>query len=107
MFGGGRPVWRAVAVGAKLLIYDPIQRTQASSSVRTGPLGDASRETRGGRMGATGTTIGAAVAAVIGLTALPASAAPLTALTAHDLALYANAFQAAERGDNAAADQAV
>jgi soluble lytic murein transglycosylase-like protein len=39
--------------------------------------------------------------------ALPAQAQPLAALTAHDVALYAQAFAAAERGDVAAADQAV
>ncbi|HZZ89410.1 MAG TPA: lytic transglycosylase domain-containing protein [Caulobacteraceae bacterium] len=58
-------------------------------------------------MGATGRTISAAAATLIGLAALPATAAPLTALTAHDIALYSSAFQAAERGDNAGADRAV
>ena len=49
-----------------------------------------------------------AAAALLALTcALPARAAPLAALTPHDVALYATAFNAAERGDAAAAEQAV
>jgi soluble lytic murein transglycosylase-like protein len=49
----------------------------------------------------------AAAVTVLGLAALPAQAAPLQALSPHDAALYAAAFDAAERGDVAAADQAV
>ena len=47
------------------------------------------------------------LAAGLGLAALPASAQPLAALSSHDLALYATAFGAAERGDSPTADQAL
>jgi soluble lytic murein transglycosylase-like protein len=57
-------------------------------------------------MGARRLTIGVAAAALFAA-ALPAQAASLAALDAHDVALYATAFQAAERGDAASADQAV
>jgi len=58
-------------------------------------------------MGARRLTIGAAAVALFGIAALPSQAAPLAALDAHDVALYAVAFRAAEQGDKAAADQAV
>ena len=58
-------------------------------------------------MGARRLTTGVAAAVLFGMAALPASAGPLAALDAHDVALYAAAFQAAERGDTATADQAV
>jgi soluble lytic murein transglycosylase-like protein len=45
--------------------------------------------------------------AILAQAALPAAAAPLAPLSAHDLTLYATAFEAAERGDAAAADAAV
>ena len=57
-------------------------------------------------MGARRLTIGVAIAA-LSAAALPAQAASLAALDAHDVALYASAFQAAERGDATSADQAV
>jgi soluble lytic murein transglycosylase-like protein len=51
---------------------------------------------------------GIAVAALIGFSALPATAAaPLQALSTQDAQNYAAAFDAAERGDFAAADQAM
>jgi soluble lytic murein transglycosylase-like protein len=52
-------------------------------------------------------TTGVAAAFLLGLAASPAGAGTLAALDAHDVALYAAAFQAAERGDTAAADQAI
>ena len=58
-------------------------------------------------MGARRLTIGAAAALLFGVAALPSQAASLTALDAHDVALYAAAFRAAEQGDKVAADQAV
>ena len=58
-------------------------------------------------MGARRLTIGMAAVALLGAAALPAQAASPAALDAHDVALYAAAFQAAERGDTATADQAV
>jgi len=58
-------------------------------------------------MGARRLTIGAAAAALLGLGAISAQAGSPTALTAHDVALYAAAFEAAERGDTATADQDV
>jgi soluble lytic murein transglycosylase-like protein len=58
-------------------------------------------------MGARQLTIVAAATALLGLAALPAHAASPAALDAHDVALYAAAFQAAERGDTQAADQAI
>ena len=51
--------------------------------------------------------IATATAALMVGTALPAAAAPLAALSAHDLSLYAQAFEAAEKGDAAAADAAI
>jgi len=51
--------------------------------------------------------LAAAAALLIAGTALPAAAQPLAALTAHDLSLYAAAFNAAERGDAAGADAAI
>jgi soluble lytic murein transglycosylase len=50
---------------------------------------------------------GAAAVAILAQAALPAAAAPVSALSAHDITLYATAFDAAERGDTAAADAAV
>ena len=58
-------------------------------------------------MGARRLTIGMATVALLGVAALPAQAATPAALDAHDVALYAAAFQAAERGDTATADQAI
>ena len=58
-------------------------------------------------MGARRLTIGMAAVALLGAAALPAQAASPAALDAHDVALYAAAFQAAERGDTVTADQAV
>jgi soluble lytic murein transglycosylase-like protein len=58
-------------------------------------------------MGARRLTIGAAAAALVGLGALSAQAGSPSVLTAHDAALYATAFEAAERGDAAGADQAI
>jgi soluble lytic murein transglycosylase-like protein len=49
----------------------------------------------------------ASAAAALSLAALPSTAAPLTALSPKDVTLYATAFDAAERGDAAAADQAL
>ncbi|HEY2707144.1 MAG TPA: lytic transglycosylase domain-containing protein [Caulobacteraceae bacterium] len=49
--------------------------------------------------------IAASAAILMGLAALPAQSAPLAALNAHDVALYAAAFDAAEHGDTQAADQ--
>jgi hypothetical protein len=46
---------------------------------------------------------GAAAVAILA----QAAAAPVSALSAHDITLYATAFDAAERGDTAAADAAV
>jgi soluble lytic murein transglycosylase-like protein len=48
-----------------------------------------------------------AAVAVLAGAALPAAAAPLAALSSHDISLYAAAFDAAERGDTAAADAAI
>jgi hypothetical protein len=45
--------------------------------------------------------------AIFAQAALPAVAAPPAALSAHDLTLYSVAFDAAERGDTAAADAAI
>lgn len=58
-------------------------------------------------MGARRLTTGVTAAVLFGFAALPANAGSLAALDAHDVALYAAAFQAAERGDVAAADQAI
>ncbi len=58
-------------------------------------------------MGARRLTFGMAAAALVTAGALSAQAAPPAALDAHDVALYATAFQAAERGDRSAADQAL
>jgi len=58
-------------------------------------------------MGRVRSAIAVAAAALIAGAALPAAAQPLAALTAHDLSLYASAFDAAERGDAAAADAAM
>ncbi len=58
-------------------------------------------------MGARRLTIGAAAIALLGVAALPAQAASPAALDAHDVALYAAALQAAERGDAATAEQAI
>jgi soluble lytic murein transglycosylase-like protein len=59
-------------------------------------------------MGARRLTIGAAAVALLSAAVLPAQAAASpAALDAHDVALYAAAFQAAERGDTATADQAI
>ena len=52
-------------------------------------------------------TLGAACAAILAHAALPAAAATLTPLSAHDVTLYATAFDAAERGDSTAADAAI
>jgi soluble lytic murein transglycosylase-like protein len=48
-----------------------------------------------------------AAVAILAQAALPAAAAPLAALSDHDLSLYTAAFDAAERGDTAAADAAI
>jgi len=48
-----------------------------------------------------------ATVAILAQAALPAVAAPLAALSAHDISLYSAAFDAAERGDTAAADAAI
>jgi len=48
-----------------------------------------------------------AAVAILAQAALPAAAAPLAALSPHDLSLYSAAFDAAERGDSAAADAAI
>jgi len=48
-----------------------------------------------------------AAVAILAQAALPAVAAPLAALSPHDLSLYSAAFDAAERGDTAAADAAI
>jgi soluble lytic murein transglycosylase-like protein len=58
-------------------------------------------------MGARRLSTGVAAAILLGIAAPPANAGSLAALDAHDVALYAAAFQAAERGDVAAADQAI
>ena len=58
-------------------------------------------------MGARRLTTGVAATVLFAMAAAPVSAGPLAALDAHDVALYAAAFQAAERGDAAAADQAI
>jgi soluble lytic murein transglycosylase-like protein len=58
-------------------------------------------------MGARRLTTGVAAAVLFGIAALPASAGQRAALDAHDVALYAAAFQAAERGDVTAADEAL
>ncbi len=58
-------------------------------------------------MGRVRSALAAATAALMAGTALPAVAAPLAALSSHDLSLYAAAFDAAERGDAAAADAAM
>jgi hypothetical protein len=58
-------------------------------------------------MGRVRSALAAATAALMAGTALPAVAAPLAALSAHDLSLYAQAFDAADRGDVAAAEAAV
>lgn len=49
----------------------------------------------------------AAAALLVSGAAAPAVAQPLAALSAHDLSLYATAFNAAERGDAASADAAM
>lgn len=51
--------------------------------------------------------LAAAAVALAAGTAAPAVAQPLAALSAHDLSLYASAFNAAERGDSASAEAAV
>ncbi|HEY1752089.1 MAG TPA: lytic transglycosylase domain-containing protein [Caulobacteraceae bacterium] len=51
--------------------------------------------------------LGTAATAALAGAALSASAAPIQALSPHDLSLYAAAFDAAEHGDNAAADAAL
>jgi tetratricopeptide (TPR) repeat protein len=58
-------------------------------------------------MGRVRSALAAATAALMAGTALPAVAAPLAALSAHDLTLYAQAFDAADRGDIPAAEAAV
>lgn len=58
-------------------------------------------------MGARRLTFGMAAAALLSAAALSAQAAPPAVLGAHDVELYAAAFQAAEHGDKAAADQAL
>jgi len=58
-------------------------------------------------MGRVRSAIAVAAAALVAGAALPAAAQPLAALTAHDLSLYATAFDAAQRGDVAAADAAM
>ena len=58
-------------------------------------------------MGRVQGALAVAIAALMVGTALPAVASPLAALSAHDLSLYAQAFDAAERGDAAAAEAAM
>ena len=58
-------------------------------------------------MGRVRSALAVAAAALMVGTALPAAAAPLAALSAHDLSLYAQAFDAAEKGDTAAAEAAI
>jgi soluble lytic murein transglycosylase-like protein len=100
---------------AKHLFLGPVQRTHDNTSVRRESFGgdkaamgrEAWGRHKGGCMAVTLRLTATAAASLLAMTALPAAAQPHPALSAHDVTLYAAAFDAAEHGDKARAEAAL